>query len=257
MIFDTSHFQTARVLAPQLLDFSFQNPAHNLACDEALLDECENGGAPVLRFWESLDYFVTLGYTNSHREEADLDFCAQNNIPILRRCSGGGTVLQGIGCLNYALIFRIESAPQFAQLDTTNAFIMARVLAALQPLCQAKLSVEGITDLAISQNGIARKFSGNAQRRRRHALLFHGTLLLDFDLELLSRALKAPPKQPKYRENRAHTNFVTNISIARADAKTAIANAWNATRVLASAPHERIEELVREKYARDDWNLKF
>jgi lipoate-protein ligase A len=249
--------QLSRVLAPQLLDFSFDEPARNLACDEALLDECENGGAEVLRFWESPRYFVTLGYTNSHREEADENFCAENNIPMLRRCSGGGTVLQGAGCLNYALVLRIESAPQFSQLDMTNAFIMARVLAALQPLCRAQLSVAGITDLAISQNGIARKFSGNAQRRRRNALLFHGTLLLDFNLHLLARALKPPPKQPHYRENRAHENFVTNVSMAREDAKTALRRAWNVTRVLAEAPHERIEKLVGEKYAKDEWNLKF
>ena len=210
-----------------------------------------------MRFWESPRYFVTLGYTNSHREEADEDFCAQNSIPILRRCSGGGTVLQGAGCLNYALVLRTESAPQLAQLDTTNAFIMARVLAALQPLCAQPLSVSGITDLAMLQNGALWKFSGNAQRRRRNALLFHGTLLLDFDLQLLARVLKTPPKQPRYRESRAHENFVINISLSREDAKTALCNEWDTTRVLADAPHERIEELVSGKYAQDDWNLKF
>ena len=246
-----------RVLVPQLFDFSYDEPARNLACDEALLDACENGGGGVMRFWESPRAFVTLGYTNVWREEADEEFCARENIPILRRCSGGGTVLQGPGCLNYALVLSMESAPPLAQLDTTNAFLMAQIRAALQPLCRAPLQAAGITDLTIFQNSVWRKFSGNAQRRRRRALLFHGTLLLDFDLQSLARALKAPPKQPAYRENRTHENFVANLAISRDDAKAALTAAFGATRVLARVPHDAIEKLAREKYTQDDWNLKF
>ena len=34
------------------LDLTLPSPAENLACDEALLDWCEeNGGEEILRFW--------------------------------------------------------------------------------------------------------------------------------------------------------------------------------------------------------------
>jgi lipoate-protein ligase A len=89
----------------KLLDLSFTTPQENLACDEALLDWSEEeSGVAVLRFWESPRHFVTLGYTDAASREADLEACRVLDIPILRRCSGGGTVLQGPGCLNYALI---------------------------------------------------------------------------------------------------------------------------------------------------------
>src|SRR5262245_40949097 len=91
------------------LELTLPTAAENLACDEALLDLCEDHGADeILRFWEPRNYFVVLGYGNKAAAEVDLEACAAEKIPVLRRCSGGGTVLQGPGCLNYALILRID-----------------------------------------------------------------------------------------------------------------------------------------------------
>ena len=90
------------------LDLTLPSPAENLACDEALLDWCENGkGDEVLRFWEPREHFVVVGYANKIANEVNVAACEKRGIPILRRCSGGGTVLQGPGCLNYTLVLRI------------------------------------------------------------------------------------------------------------------------------------------------------
>ena len=89
------------------LDLTFDTPAANLACDEALLDDAEQHGGPgLLRFWEPRQYFVVLGYAKKFAEETRVEACREENIPIHRRCSGGGTVLQGPGCLNYSQIGR-------------------------------------------------------------------------------------------------------------------------------------------------------
>src|SRR5271170_7933280 len=94
-------------------DFTFSTPAENLACDEALLDWCEeNQGEEILRFWQSPETFVVVGYANKIATEVNVVNCEAKDIPILRRCTGGGTVLQGRGCLNYALILQIaENSP--------------------------------------------------------------------------------------------------------------------------------------------------
>jgi lipoate-protein ligase A len=112
---------------------------------------------------------------------------------------------------------------------------------------------EGFTDLAIG--GL--KFSGNAQRRRRHTLLFHGTFLVDFDLSLIERVLNMPSKQPQYRNTRSHRDFVTNIDATRESIKSALQETWGAHRVLETVPHERIRTLANGKYADDAWNFKF
>ena len=57
----------------------------------------------MLRFWEPNKPFVVVGYANQAAREVDLEACRKLGIPVFRRCTGGGTVLQGPGCLNYSL----------------------------------------------------------------------------------------------------------------------------------------------------------
>src|SRR5262245_44929423 len=89
-------------------DFTCPSPVENLACDEALLDLCERGGeGEILRFWEPQTPLVVLGYANQAAREVNLEACRAAGTPVLRRCSGGGTVLQGPGCVNYSLVLEI------------------------------------------------------------------------------------------------------------------------------------------------------
>jgi lipoate-protein ligase A len=92
-------------------DLTFPTAEENLACDEALLEMCEAGTTgDVIRFWEPNQYFVVVGYANQVAREVNHALCRQNTIPVLRRCSGGGTGLQGPGCLHYSLILATDQA---------------------------------------------------------------------------------------------------------------------------------------------------
>ena len=241
------------------LELSLPTPAENLAADEALLDRCEAaGGGELLRFWESPEPFVVVGYANKVATEANVQACAENRIPILRRCSGGGTVLQGPGVLNYALILKIEAGGPTAGINSANRFIMERNRAALEAEVRiqqpaARISVSGHTDLALGDL----KFSGNAQRRKRTHLLFHGTFLLHFELANVEKFLAMPSLQPDYRQGRRHLDFITNLSIPAEAVKSALRTAWNAHEPVPNVPHEGIRLLAREKYRTDAWNLKF
>jgi lipoate---protein ligase len=238
----------------RLVDLTLPTPAENLACDEALLEHCEEGWATeVLRFWEPAEYFVVLGYANRAAAEANLEFCRQSGFPVLRRCSGGGTVLQGPGCLNYSLVLRIAETGPLRGITTTNNFVMHRHQAALCGPLGLPVEIRGYTDLALS--GL--KFSGNAQRRRKHYLLFHGSFLLGLDLRLVERALPMPSKQPEYREDRPHLDFLVNLDLPAQAVKRALSEAWRAAPDSGEVPHDRIEELVRRKYGREEWNLRF
>jgi len=235
-------------------DLTCASPAENLACDEALLDHFEEaGGSGVLRFWESKDRFVVVGYANRVATEVNVEFCRQAGIPVLRRCSGGGTVLQGRGCLNYSLVLRIAESAPLQSIHSTNHFILERHRAALEALLDSTVEMKGHTDLTL--RGL--KFSGNAQRRKRECLLFHGAFLLDFDLALIERALPMPSKQPEYRVDRAHQDFLVNLRIPPARIKDALRAAWSATEEFNSLPSDRMDRLVRERYALAAWNWKF
>lgn len=234
----------------QLLDLSLRTPAENLACDEALLDECESRGASALRFWESATPFVVVGYANTVGSEVDLTACDAAQVPVLRRCSGGGTVVQGPGCLNYALVLEIASNAALATVTGANQFILRRNAAAFSALLLEGVELCGDTDLAWR----GRKFSGNAQRRRRTHLLFHGTILLSFDLTLAEKFLPLPARQPAYREARSHNDFIANLSLTSSAVKHALAEAWSAHERFGMWPEERTRRLVRERYSLVEWN---
>jgi lipoate---protein ligase len=235
------------------LDYSFPTPAENLACDEALLDQAESRHGPeMLRFWESTLPFVVLGFSNPFRTETFAEACAAAGIPILRRCSGGGTVWQGPGCLNYALILSMENRPELKSVPCTNRFVMGQNAAILQPLFDRPITVNGITDLSL--NG--RKFSGNAQRRRRRYLLFHGTFLLETDLAQMDRFLRDPARQPTYRHGRSHAEFLTTLPISRSVLKGVFQQGWQATLSSGPLPWETIEQLVQSRYSQAGWNFR-
>jgi lipoate-protein ligase A len=236
------------------LDLSFSTPEDNLACDEALLDACEAGElGETLRFWESPTYFVVMGYGNAVAREVNQQSCEEKAIPILRRCTGGGTVVQGPGCLNYSLVLGFKDEGPLRNITSANQFIMEQNRRALETLLHKPIAIRGHTDLAVE--GV--KFCGNAQRRRKHTLLFHGSLLLSFDLSLISALLPMPSLEPDYRLNRAHQDFLINLGVAGDFVKDALRNAWRAHDHLAEVPNETISQLARYKYATREWNFKF
>lgn len=233
-------------------DLSFANPAENLAGDEALLNRGEAEGGEALRFWESPVPFVVLGYGNRAATEADLAACEAAAVPVLRRCSGGGTVLQGPGCLNYALVLDLARDAALGTVSGANAYILQRVAAALSRSLGEPVQRCGDTDLVWR----GRKCSGNAQRRRRTHLLFHGTVLLALNQPLMDRCLKFPSRTPAYRQARSHAEFVSPLPLTADTVKQALRAVWGAVAAPTSWPAEESARLVRDCYSQADWNLR-
>ena len=126
---------------------------------------------------------------------------------VLRRVSGGGAVVLGPGCLNYAVVLSLASHPATGRVAASFRLVLRAIVEALDV---PGLSIEGGTDLALH----GRKVSGNAQRRGRRALLHHGTLLYDFDPGLAVRYLKEPVRRPAYRSGRCHGEFIGNLPLS-------------------------------------------
>jgi len=245
----------------KLFNLNFLPPPAQLASDEAVLDWCENGhGEETLLFWEPNENFVVVGYANKVNSEVNTAACAAKGIPIFRRCSGGGTVLQGPGCLNYSLILRITDDGPLRNITSANQFIMERNRAAIESLADQfktsnskfKISVRGHTDLCLGNL----KFSGNSQRRKKNFLLFHGSFLLNFDLALVGEFLRMPSLQPDYRAGRSHDDFLANLNLPAGPVKAALQKAWSANENLENFPRLEFQKLAAEKYLTDAWNLK-
>ena len=236
------------------LDLTFADPASNLACDEALLELCEGSSEDgLLRVWEPNHYFVVVGYANKVASEVNVTACKANGIPIFRRFSGGGTVLQGPGCLNYSLAVNHERLGIPAGLTDSCRFVLERHLKFCANQVSETVQIQGISDLVVE----GRKFSGNAQHRKRLCSLFHGTFLLRFDFGLIKAYLPMPSQQPAYRGGRSHDDFLCNLSITPNDVRLALKQAWRADESLHEIPVDRIKVLVRERYSRNEWNFKY
>lgn len=248
----------------QRLDLTLPTPAENLALDEALLDLAEDDDADseFLRIWESPQPIVVVGRSSRVGQEVNVQACQERRIPILRRASGGAAIIAGPGCLMYAVVLSYQLRPELKDIRRAHMFVLDKLAESLRPLLTHAGNVIqiGTSDLAIVEHtpsAVARKFSGNSLRAKRSHLLYHGTLLYDFDLALINSCLRMPPRQPNYRNRRAHGDFVVNLPMTRQSLMDALARAWPTSEELIDWPQDRVSNLVADRLSRDRWNLEF
>lgn len=248
----------------QRLDLTLPTAAENVALDEALLDWAEEdpAGREVLRIWESPQPVVVAGRSSRIAQEIDTDTCGKLGIPIVRRSSGGATIVAGPGCLMYAVVLSFQARPELRDISLAHRFALGRIVDALNPLIgeAGVVACGGTSDLALtdaSPAALARKFSGNSMRVKRNHFLYHGTLLYNFNLQLLASCLRTAPRQPGYRSAREHLDFVMNVPLTRQQLLEALAMAWPTASDLIELPTSRVAELVATRFSHDSWNLDF
>ncbi len=210
-----------------LLNQTLPTPAFNLAFDEALLEAADQSQLPqgleLLRIWELPHDCIVLGRSSRADVEVRLQQAVRDGVPVLRRASGGATVIHGPGCLVYSVLLSYDKRPHLRQLDVMHAEVMGTLQKSLARW-NSSIAMEGTCDLTL--DGL--KFSGNALQCKRNYALYHGTLLYNFDLAKISRYLLEPPRQPDYRQRRPHDAFVTNLPLTRAQLATSLVEAWSA-----------------------------
>ncbi len=242
----------------QHLPLTLDTLQENLALDEALLDAAEAGelSGEVLRLWESPDYGVVLGRSSDVGTEVHLAACRKAGIPVLRRSSGGGTIVAGPGCLMYAVVLSLEANPQLRDIHAAHCYVLSKLAKIFASTAFAptefaptvpKIEVAGISDLILGGEAM-QKFSGNAMRLKRNHLLYHGTLLYDFDLARTDRLLATPTRVPEYRQQRQHTAFLANLPLSRETILSALVEGWQAKEMLPNWPQDRTRALVQQRY---------
>ncbi len=201
-------------------DIDSNTPEENIAFDEMLLTEAEQGQrGKTFRFWELQDYVVILGRGASVVDDIFLDRCRKDNIKIIQRMSGGGTVLLGKGCLNYSLILPYDENPELLNIKSSYKYILTHLASAFAKN-SISLTYQPISDLAFGD----KKVSGSAQARRKNFFLHHGTLLYNFDIDRVGFYLKEPKKSPEYRNTRRHKDFLMNLPLSREEIKEIVKN---------------------------------
>lgn len=173
---------------------------YNMACDEYILKKLDFG-EDILTLWRN-DNAIIIGKNQNAYEEINAEYVNEHNIKVVRRVTGGGAVYHDINNLNFSLFINIKDSNK---LDDLNFFVMP-VVNALKEL-GVNAEVKGRNDILID----GRKFSGLAQRIHGDTLLFHGTLMFDVDLTVLTKGLNVKPGKLESKGHKSVRSRVTNI----------------------------------------------
>lgn len=197
---------------------SISGVAACLAHEAAWGEYVRESGQGMLLLWRGGLAAVVLGRSQVIEKEVDLAACRHYSVPILRRTSGGGAVLQTEGVLNYSLLLPERNRLSFNAGFRLGTWLVQEALRRLG----LESSVQGVSDVTVK----GRKVSGNAIARVNRVFLVHGTLLADMDKGLLEACLRHPSREPDYRAGRSHWEFLTTLAELGVAAQQVIDMAW-------------------------------
>lgn len=154
------------------------DPFFNHAVEEYIIN---NFDEEIFMLWINKPA-ILIGRNQNTMSEIELDYVKDNNIEVVRRLSGGGTVYNDYGIMNFSFITYKDSNP----LNDGFEKFAKPVIEALRSL-GVNAEFTGRNDILIE----GKKICGNAQYSTKDKILHHGTLLYDGNMENLKYALKS------------------------------------------------------------------
>lgn len=228
-----------------------KDPYFNLALEEYAL---KNIKGDIVIFWQN-ENTVVVGRNQNAYEEINHEYVNENNVNVVRRLSGGGTVYHDFGNLNFTFITD-------ATKDSVNNYkkFTEPVVKALKAIgVEAEFS--GRNDIVVE----GKKISGNAQYYFGNRLLHHGTLLFDADLSVLGKVLNVKADKIESKGIKSVRSRVTNIypylkekvSIDEFKERLILNILMDGANnyILSDRENLMVENLAKEKYR--DWNWNF
>lgn len=241
----------------RVIDYTQNNAAMNMAIDESICESVLEGERPTIRFYGWSPSAISIGYFQSLEKEVDLEKCAQMNVDVVRRRTGGGAVYHDTeGEITYSIIAKEENFPK----GITQSY---------QVIC--KSIIDSLTKIGIDSqfkpiNDIivnGKKISGNAQTRRNGILLQHGTILYKVDVEKMFSLLRVSDEKIRDKMISSVKERVTSVYEQKQISKDELYRALvfgftNDKEIeidsLTQKEIDRAKELAESKYSKDEWN---
>ncbi len=240
------------------IDTGFNNAYINMAIDEVLL----SSKVPVLRFYQWKPSAVSIGRYQD-LNEIDTEYCAENNIDVVRRITGGKAVLHEKE-LTYSFIIDKEMMPRSiieSYKIISSAIIRGLKILGLNPEMNNTNVKNGDNPVCFQEPSFneltinKKKFVGSAQVRKKGKLLQHGSILTGIDTEKHSNCFKKKPEALDLRKR------ITYIDIQEKEIKSAIKNGFSKyfdtnsnERSLCNRELLEVKELAGMKYKSEDWH---
>lgn len=254
----------------RLLPLEIYNGYWNMALDEAILTLIiENKSPNTLRFYKWNPSTISIGQNQSLSSEVDTTIAQNKGFNVVRRITGGGAVFHD---RNREITYSIICPIKF--LESLNAYKVIEQFEIIEMGIISGLKNYGLE----SEPGIihcpalfveGKKFSGNAQVRKKGHILQHGTILLELDADLMYSVLKAP-------HNISKSRMVKSVYAKCIGIKEHLPQ-WNENKFLLSLKQgfentfkiklkegqitneefTLAERLVKEKYSNEKWLNKY
>lgn len=226
----------------------------NLAIEEYCIRNLPVGANYLLFYINSPA--IIIGRNQNTLEEIDQEFCEENDIKVVRRISGGGAVYHDLGNLNFSFMtdYDVKKLNNFAKFTAPIVQVLNNM--------GVKAESEGRNDIVVD----GKKISGNAQFASVKRMFSHGTLLLDSDLGMVSKALTVKMTKITSKGHKSARARVANISefmtekMTTEEFKELILKGINTddpnfeTHRLTEEDWKGVYKLRDEKYGSWDWN---
>ena len=262
----------------RLLNMGANPAAMNMAIDEAILLAQQGQPNPTLRFYEWSSPAFSFGYFQDIASEVDVEACGADGIELVKRMTGGGTVVHGWE-LTYTLVLPrtaaemgISEVYQCIGQSLAKAFqkldVPAQCYGVGSNSCSAVRNRTYQAEANICLTNPAehdvmsddKKLAGVSVRRNRNGMMFQGYISLDMlPSFILKRVSKDPQVQQSVREKSTAINvdgrFVMRDALIQTVSETfEIGIAFDSGKL---SPMERAqaETLVETKYATAAWNF--
>jgi len=222
------------------------DPCRNLAIEECLLKRAED--AVILYLWQN-EHTVVIGKNQNAVKECRTALLEKEGGTLVRRLSGGGAVYHDLGNLNFTFLL-----PRSCYDETKQFSVILEALAAFGIRAQ----FTGRNDLTVD----GRKFSGNAYYQSVKASYHHGTLLVNADLEKMTRYLIPSKGKLTSKGVDSVRSRVTNlkqlcpgisIDALKQELEKSFAHIYGPAEIL-SLPEAEIA-LATEKYRSREWTF--
>ena len=154
--------------------------------------------------WVPEQLYLVLGQSNKVENSIFEEKVLADKIPVIKRPSGGETVILSPKTLIISVRMLVEKLenPQVSFKKINNS-----IISTLESMGVEDLQYRGISDICIGE----KKILGSSIYRKKNLVFYHAVLNIAEDIELISKYLRHPPREPEYRKGRSHDEFVTNL----------------------------------------------
>lgn len=236
----------------RLIDTDIADPFYVTAADEAISQaRKEKKVENTLHFYRRKPAAVSIGRSRKIHEDINLDECLKNNVKIIRRTTGGGTIYTDKQCLIYSLVFDKESK----ELKSSQEIFENVCKAIVNTLERFDIDTVYKPPNDILLNG--KKISGSAQVIKGNIVLIHGSLLLDTNLELMNIVLKKS-KNAKVSTICKEIGYTPSMRDIKEELKKEFEMYFDINiekTTFSTYENNLIDKLLRERYLNYAWNF--